>query len=464
MKSSILTFLLSLILGATLAHGAVITVPSESDLNSSISAASSGDTLVLMGGFYGNIVVNGKALHFRHTQVIPQVDSISFINANGDCSVTDFKIDGDCNASNASLSLFDCEILGSVNLNSTSASTVTIRNTSVSGNLISTNQRDSKLNLIDSNVTGNMVISKCNLVVKGSKVTGNLSNNPSIDNVGAKLRSIILQSEIGQKLEVTSARSFVYYNLIRYSYFEGNAEIVGNDLNGRTSHFIGIDVNGTNSEVLIKNNRIHGYNKSAGIHIQEKNIGIRISNMARAEIVNNLIYSISDGTSGGNENYSVLGIYVKSTNGTKILGNIFWNISTPYNTTTSARAIIAPYGKVISQNNCFDTRNSNMHNTPTYGGILDQESITGIDPKFTDLANGDFTLASDSPCINAGPPDPQYNDRDGSRNDIGMFGGHNFIPDGRTTDKPIVLGLDIAPIAVPTGGTVTIESTGATVK
>ena len=42
--------------------------------------------------------------------------------------------------------------------------------------------------------------------------------------------------------------------------------------------------------------------------------------------------------------------------------------------------------------------------------------------------------------------------------------GHNFIPDGRTTNKPIVLGLDIAPIAVPTGGIVTIESTGATVK
>jgi hypothetical protein len=67
-------------------------------------------------------------------------------------------------------------------------------------------------------------------------------------------------------------------------------------------------------------------------------------------------------------------------------------------------------------------------------------------------------------AINAGPPDPQYNDRDGTRNDIGMYGGHNFIPDGRTTNKPIVIGLDVAPIAVPAGGTVTIESTGATVK
>ena len=78
--------------------------------------------------------------------------------------------------------------------------------------------------------------------------------------------------------------------------------------------------------------------------------------------------------------------------------------------------------------------------------------------------NGDYSPKANSPLINAGSPLPQYNDRDGSRNDIGMFGGHNFIPDGRTTNKPIVLGLDVAPIAVPTGGTVTIESTGATVK
>ena len=86
------------------------------------------------------------------------------------------------------------------------------------------------------------------------------------------------------------------------------------------------------------------------------------------------------------------------------------------------------------------------------------------DPKFVDWENGDYRLQSTSPAIDAGPPDPQYNDRNGSRNDIGMFGGHNFIPNGRTTDKPIVLGLDVAPIAVPTGGTVTIESTGATLK
>jgi hypothetical protein len=44
-----------------------------------------------------------------------------------------------------------------------------------------------------------------------------------------------------------------------------------------------------------------------------------------------------------------------------------------------------------------------------------------------------------------------------------MFGGHNYIPNGRNTNKPIVISLEV-PIAVPAGGTVTIESTGATIK
>ena len=464
MKPSILTLFLGLILGTTLANGAVITVPSESALNSSILAANSGDTLVLMGGFYGNIVVTGKALHFRHSQVIPQVDSFSFINANGECSITDFKIDGDCNATNASLSLIECEVLGSVDFNNTTASSVTIRKTSIIGNLVASNQRDSKFSLIDSNVSGNLLATKCDLVVKSSKITGNVSNSPTTDDGGKILRSIILQSEIGEKLEITSGRSFTCYNLIRYSYFEGIAYIIGNEFNGRTSDFIGIAASGPNTQAFIRNNRIHSYSKSSGHNANQKNIGIRISNLARSEITNNFIHNIVDSISGGHESNSCVGILVISTNGTKIMGNIFASIANPYAATTVGRAIIAPYQKVISQNNCFDTRNGGMQNTPTYGGVIDRDSITGIDPKFTDIANGDFTLASDSPCINAGPPDPQYNDRDGTRNDIGMFGGHNFIPDGRTTNKPIVLGLDVAPIAVPIGGTVTIESTGATVK
>ena len=163
-----------------------------------------------------------------------------------------------------------------------------------------------------------------------------------------------------------------------------------------------------------------------------------------------------------------MGIFVVSTSATKIAGNIFWDIvanQLPSGQIGNAM-IYASNNNVTVTNNVFWRKdNSSSSNTSNYvrGGAVNTDPIIG-DPKFTDLANGDFTLASDSPAKNAGPPASSYNDRDGTRNDIGMFGGHNFIPNGRTTNKPIVLSLDVAPIFVPVGGKVTIESTGATVK
>lgn len=46
-----------------------------------------------------------------------------------------------------------------------------------------------------------------------------------------------------------------------------------------------------------------------------------------------------------------------------------------------------------------------------------------MDPLFMNPENGDFRLQPDSPCIDAGNPNPIYDDPDGSINDMGAYGG-----------------------------------------
>lgn len=62
-------------------------------------------------------------------------------------------------------------------------------------------------------------------------------------------------------------------------------------------------------------------------------------------------------------------------------------------------------------------------------GDLGGEGNIGLDPLFVDPSNGDYSLAWGSPCIDAGDPDPIYNDGDGSRADMGAIGVLNAKPE-----------------------------------
>ena len=46
-----------------------------------------------------------------------------------------------------------------------------------------------------------------------------------------------------------------------------------------------------------------------------------------------------------------------------------------------------------------------------------------VDPRFVDSGSGDFTLDAFSPAIDVGNPASAYDDLDGSRNDLGVYGG-----------------------------------------
>ena len=54
--------------------------------------------------------------------------------------------------------------------------------------------------------------------------------------------------------------------------------------------------------------------------------------------------------------------------------------------------------------------------------LADSTNIVG-EPLFIDPQRGDFHLDSVSVAVNAGDPDASFNDPDGSRNDLGAYGG-----------------------------------------
>jgi len=416
MKSSILTFFLSLILGTTLAHGAVIMVSPGQSVQSAIDQASTGDEIVLQAGSYNeDLNVTGKGLTLRAFSLPWVVNSISVSNSSTPSKFENFQLFGDINATGSDLE---------------------IRN---------------------ANIAGNIKVNQGGLKLTKSTIDKSVSINHSANASGLDTQAVILQSTIREKLTCKAKRSWICYNEIRYSTVSGTSEITGNIFNGRSKATIGIELLAGQTQSVIRNNKIHNYKNSSIEDLNNSCIGIAVLENVKAEILNNVIHDCIDYSDKGEEINVGIGIYVESIVGTKIFGNIIFSCYVEKKTTYGSCLVLAPNQGVLLHNNCLRLTHHDI--VELKGGVVKKDCID-TDPKL----NTNGTLASDSPAINAGPPDPQYNDRDGSRNDIGMFGGHNFIPDGRTTNKPIVLGLDVAPIAVPIGGTVTIESTGATVK
>ena len=303
-----------------------------------------------------------------------------------------------------------------------------------------------------------------NLEVNGSAVTliGIEATNLTARDTSNPTRLEIVQGYYSGLIDFNATEGNFLYAGIRRLIFTGKGNVVGCDLNGNSEGGIGISVEGADTFLSVRNSHIHNYEFGHRGSIDEECLGIRVTSGAHAEILNNIIADCKDShRDGQTTSNTAKGILVKNDAGEVIImGNLIMRCMINYK---NSKMIKAPLGTVFRHNKILPHGGygHGQQASGYEGGVVGVDIITDSgDPKL----NANNTLQADSPCINAGPPDPQYNDRDGSRNDIGMFGGHNFIPDGRTTNKPIVLGLDVAPIAVPVGGSVTIESTGATLK
>jgi len=135
------------------------------------------------------------------------------------------------------------------------------------------------------------------------------------------------------------------------------------------------------------------------------NVGIgdirTLGNVAGLEVNNNTISVVT-----------YCGIYAQG-GSTNVRNNIVFG-GPEYGMRSNGGAILAEY-------NCTFGNAINYNFTPGVGNIYQ-------DAMFRDTSAHDYRLLSGSPCINAGDPNPIYNDHDGSRNDIGACPGTNHVP------------------------------------
>lgn len=105
---------------------------------------------------------------------------------------------------------------------------------------------------------------------------------------------------------------------------------------------------------------------------------------------------------------------------------------------------------------------NNTNGSSYYVSISESDGNIFVDPKFIDAGTGNYMLQSMSPCINAGRQGLAFLDPDGTRNNMGVYGGPgaaSFWP--YPESGPVVTNLSVTPASVPKGGTITIKATGS---
>jgi hypothetical protein len=195
----------------------------------------------------------------------------------------------------------------------------------------------------------------------------------------------------------------------------------------------GNNIQANNTSMLFAFNNI--IQRASGSSWQ--NNGIIVQSGARLEARNNVFYNL------GNWSWSA-GVHLEGSAGSFVNSNIF----------------LGPLGNYILAPLSLNTATYN-NSTASYGnGVVPQNTLVA-DPLVVDTTN--FVLQAGSPARDAGNPDPRFNDIDGTRNDMGIYGGPFYDPDGRSGTKPAVLKAELDNTQFVRGelSTVKLKATGA---
>lgn len=110
----------------------------------------------------------------------------------------------------------------------------------------------------------------------------------------------------------------------------------------------------------------------------------------------------------------------------KLQASVFQNTRCAFSTTWSGADTAVTPETTVEYNDFFGLVAEGCDGT-RYSGT---EGNIAADPQFTDAPGGDYSTAASSPLVDAGLEDEAYDDPDGTRNDIGLYGGPRSVGGG----------------------------------
>ena len=403
-KSNILILLVGLALPEVL-QAASYSVFSGQSIQAKIDAASNGDTVAIFGGSYTENLTVSKDVRLQLVagQTVTLAGNITFSGLSNSYTFSNFNFGGQ---SDKAITINNCR---SFTLSSVKSS---IGNIVVTGSNCYANVFNSTLG------SGAITVSdQATADFARCTVTGNVTVNSTVK------RATFSRCTVTEAIDSSATTTCVAYSTLRFFRQRGNgkAYLVANTINERNYSLNGFTTWTVealdSSKIFLKNNIIR--QGSGGTDYATEN-AVRVGSLAQLEALNNVIYDYTSGS-----RWSTGRAFILEGSATSLISsNIGYTIQNEF--------VIGPFAN--------NSVTYNLSQTGESGGVLLQNRVNA-DPAFVNTT--DFVLGPTSPARNAGDPDPRFNDIDGTRNDMGIYGGPFYDPEGRTGSKPVVMQMEM---------------------